>query len=178
MRARDALMGHHMRAQDLPQAAVRAFAQQVFIHLAQHGTKAERIVKTPFRAVAFGAQLVGGGDRGQRTDEQPLGPRNALAGGLSPIHHDPEPFRPGNEGGHRGSLAIGMRAKDGKGIAMAALDDGAQGGVVDLACGHGLPPPKGLVRPAPRGGTGHGQPRTGRKRSGHSAGVTPQISSM
>ena len=58
----DALMGGHMRAQHLPQPLVRAFGQQVQVHLAQHGREPIGVVEGPFDAAARpGLQPIGTG---------------------------------------------------------------------------------------------------------------------
>ena len=48
-----ALMRDRMRAKHLPEPPVRAFAQQVFVHLAQHRAEAVGIVEFPCRAMAL-----------------------------------------------------------------------------------------------------------------------------
>ena len=47
-----------MRAQHLPQPFVAAFAQQIFVQLAQHRAESERIITFPFRTMALPAQTI------------------------------------------------------------------------------------------------------------------------
>jgi hypothetical protein len=57
MRAMDALMRHHMRAEHGPEVPMRAFAHQVFVHLADDRAEAVGVVELP--AVAVGSILSG-----------------------------------------------------------------------------------------------------------------------
>ena len=92
MHAPGPLMGHRMGAQLRPEPAVIALADQVLVHLAQHGAKAIGIVKVPDGAIlGLGAQRIGL-VRFQRPLENLA--RRRVAGHLHrlcPALHQPEP---------------------------------------------------------------------------------------
>ena len=149
MRALHALMRDDMRAQHLPKPLMRALAQKVFVHLAQHGAKAEGIVEFPHRPMPLGAQPIGRLPRQTRT-EQPIAAGNSL--GLLCLARlagqNPQPFRAGNKGRDDPRPVPLMQAQHRKGIAMPPFDNGLRGPVIDQVSAHGRPPPK-RRRPGP-----------------------------
>ena len=129
MRARNAFVCDHMRAQHLPQAAVGALAQQVFVHLAQNRAKAERIVEFPCRPGIGRAQTIGLA-AGQAGHEQARHPLHRTGGNRFGCDHL-QPFRPRHEGRQHPALAPPVQAQHRKGVAMCPLGQGPRGRRVD-----------------------------------------------
>ena len=87
MRSRHALMGRHMRPQGVPQAAVRAFADQVQVDVAQDRAESIGILELPFASAACLClqHIVPGRDRAaEQVAAQPG------QGRLGPVRHGPE----------------------------------------------------------------------------------------
>ncbi len=125
MRAPNPFMRDHMRAQHLPQAAVGALAQQIFVHLAQNRAKAERIVEFPCRTGIGGAQPIGLA-AGQAGHEQARHPVHRAGGNRFSCDHL-QPFRPRHKGRQHPALAPPVQAQHRKGVAMRPLGQGPRG---------------------------------------------------
>jgi hypothetical protein len=107
----DAFMADDMRTKRLPELAVCAFAQQVFVHLAQDRTEAVGILELPGGAMPLGAQPVGGLAR-HRSGEKARDAGIGCGLGLGLAGQHPKPVRTRHEGGNLPALRALLQAQD------------------------------------------------------------------
>ncbi|OIQ72529.1 hypothetical protein GALL_458430 [mine drainage metagenome] len=122
----------HMRAKRVPDAAVRALAQQVFIHLAQDGAKAVGIVEFPCRLGILGPQRIGHFP-GQHAPEQARAAVERLQHHRALGGQRGQPVGAGHKGHQHLPPAAVVQPQHRKGVAVGA----GQNGPCRLGCDQG-----------------------------------------
>ena len=123
MGACDPLMDDLMRAQHLPEATVRALAQQVFVQLAQNGAEAEGVVEFPCGTGIGGAQPVGLAV--WQYGREKAWNRLHRAGGNRCRCQHLQPLCPWNKGRQHPALAALVQAQHRERVAMRPVGQGA-----------------------------------------------------
>ncbi len=111
----------HVGAQHVPQPLVRALADEILVHLSQHGTEAVGIVVIPLPPRRLSAQEVGRALRDQPREDARCADRLERMGHLILDHE----HRLGGriEGGDAHLAAVVVRPEDGEGIVRRAVGD-------------------------------------------------------